>query len=653
MVSPPSRSTPQRSALAVAAVSVAAVLVLGGMAVLTRADPTQPSLWWLASGVAIGLGCRLPRTYFWPYSVVIGAALYGVFLISFGTPLAALAASIATVAETAAGIAILRAGRPGIPTLRTTGDLGRLLIAVLVSATVFDLILILPLFATGQTTQAILHLATAGPRHAAGALLAIPFALTLPTSGNYSVRETGLQLGLGWLVAALVFLGTTDLPLAFVVLAIPVWSAFSLPVRRVLIEVVGILMIAAVGSWLGRGPFSFGVFSATAASALLQLFALITISLTLLLGLTVARERSASQKLEASELTYRRNFENSLAATIMLIQDLDSWQVIGHNQAAEKLLPSLGTEPQSLEQLLGKAAAAAITDAIQSTEGAGTAMEVLLPDSRYLQLSVVGLELDAADTYAVQMLDITDSVRAQNLVAEELNRAREVQRALAPSQLPPRRGWDHAGMTVTARQVGGDFYDLRISGSQAIMVLGDVMGKGVGAGILAAAARTALRATNSFVRASEVLAESARIIDDDLTRTSAFVTVGYAVVDLISGRVDLADAGHGLTFVLRESSHQTHRLASHDLPVGLGDHWETLTTQLAPGDSLLMVSDGVLELWGDSIQTLIETINLVCFDPQRAGPQQLVEALCAGRDPAVVRTDDATAVLLHRETGAR
>lgn len=632
--------------------SVAAVIALGVLAVLTRTDPTQPSLWWLASGVAIGLGCRLPRTYFWPYSVIIGAALFGVFLAIFGSPPTALAASIATIAETAVGIAILRAGRPDIPTLRTTADLGRLLIAVLASATIFDLILILPLFAAGQTTQAILHLATAGPRHAAGALLAIPFTLTLPTSGNASPRDTGLQLGLGWLVAGLVFLGTTDLPLAFVVLAIPVWSAFSLPVRRVLIEVFGILLIAAVGSWLARGPFSFGVFGATAASALLQLFALVTTSLTLLLGLTVARERSASQKLESSELTYRRNFENSLAGMIMLVHDLDSWQVIGHNQAAEKLLPPLGAEPQSLDELLGKHAAAQIAAAIESPQGTGTALRVTLPDSRYLQVSVVGLELDAADTYALQMLDITDSVRAQNLVAEEFRRAQEIQQALSPSQLPQRRGWDHAGMTATARQVGGDFYDLRISGSQAIMVLGDVMGKGVGAGILAAAARTALRATNFVVRASEVLAESARIIDDDLARTNAFVTVGYAVIDLMSGRVNLADAGHGLTFVVRGGIQKTHRLASHDLPVGLGDHWETLDTQLAPGDSLLMVSDGVLELWGDSIEALIEAIDLICFDPHRAGPQQLVEALCAGPDPAVDRTDDATAVILHRETGA-
>lgn len=638
-----------RSDLAVAALGLVAALTFGVIAVLSRTDPTQPSLWWLASGAAIGVGCRLPRHYLWPYSLATGAVLYGVMLVNFGTQPEAITASLATVLETALGIAILRATRSGPPTLRSSADLGRLLIAVLASATVFDLVLIIPLFATGQTADAMLHLATSGPRHAAGALLLIPFALVLPEVGTYSRLDAGLQVGLGWIVAALVFWGTNDLPLAFVVLAVPVWSAFSIPLRWVLVQVLGISLIAATGSSLGRGPFSFEVFSPTAASTLLQLFELISVSLTLLLGLTVARERAASERLESSELAYRRNFENSLAGMVMVVRGTASWQVIGHNQAAEELLPQLHSGPQALDALLGDTATAAIAAAVESPDGPGTGMEVVLPDQRYLQVSVVGLDLDASDTYALQMLDITAAVRARRGVAEELARARDIQRALAPSQLPPRRGWDHAGMTVTARQVGGDFYDLRISGSQAIMVIGDVMGKGVGAGILAAAARTAIRATNSFARASEVLAESARIIDDDLSKSSAFVTVGYAVIDLISGRVSLADAGHGLTFALRGNTCTAHRLASDDLPLGLGDHWESIDTQLAPGDSLLMVSDGVLELWGDSVQALTEAIDLVCFDPYGTGPEQLVEALCTGGDPELIRTDDATAVLLHRE----
>lgn len=63
-----------------------------------------------------------------------------------------------------------------------------------------------------------------------------------------------------------------------------------------------------------------------------------------------------------------------------------------------------------------------------------------------------------------------------------------------------------------------------------------------------------------------------------------------------------------------------------------------------------MVSDGVLELWGDSIEDLSKAIALICFDPNGTGPQHLVDALCTGGDVSLVRTDDATAVLLHRES---
>jgi len=653
MASPPpshSRRERHRSEITTAVIGLVSVFALGWFTVWVRTDPTQASLWWLASGVAIGLGCRLPRHYLWPYSLATGVILYGVFLVNFGSTPAAIAASIGTVLETVTAIGILRAGRSGPPALRQTRDLGRLLIAVLASATVFDIVLLVGLLVSGQPDAAVLQLASAGPRHAAGALLLIPFALVLPDTDKPSSRvDATVQVGIGLIVAALVFLGTEDLPLAFVALAPPVWSAFSIPVRWVLTEVLGISLLAAYGSAINRGPFSFEVFGRTGASALIQLFELITISVTLMLALTVARERSVSAKLEASELTYRRNFENSLAGMIMVVRDADSWQVIGHNRAAGVLLPQVQEGPQALDALLGGEPAAIVTAAVESPNASEHGIEVALTDGRFLQVSVIGLELDTTDTYALQILDVTDSVLGQRRVADELNRAREVQQALAPSEQPPRRGWTHGALTVTARQVGGDFYDLRISGSQAIMTVGDVMGKGIGAGILAAAARTSLRANNTYLRSSEVLAEAARIIDDDLAKSGAFVTVGYAVIDLLSGRVNLSDAGHGLTFAVRGGSHTIHRLASEDLPLGLGDHWETLTTQLAPGDSLLMVSDGVLELWGDSIEDLSKAIALICFDPNGTGPQQLVDALCTGGDVSLVRTDDATAVLLHRE----
>jgi serine phosphatase RsbU (regulator of sigma subunit) len=242
------------------------------------------------------------------------------------------------------------------------------------------------------------------------------------------------------------------------------------------------------------------------------------------------------------------------------------------------------------------------------------------------------------------------AARAQRQDAEELQRAGEVQRALTPAELPSRPGWDHGAAAVAARQVGGDFYDLRIAGRFAVMTLGDVMGKGAGAGLLAAATRTALRASHPERRPADALGDGVRIIEDDLNRSNAFVTLGYAVIELLTGEVTLADAGHGLSFVVGKGGREVGRLSTHDLPLGLGDEWSEVRTRLEPGESLLMVSDGVLERWGGSIEQLMEAIRTLRADPSIESPQQFAEALCRGVDgDPEPGSDDATAVMFHRE----
>ena len=61
-----------------------------------------------------------------------------------------------------------------------------------------------------------------------------------------------------------------------------------------------------------------------------------------------------------------------------------------------------------------------------------------------------------------------------------------------------------------------------------------------------------------------------------------------------------------------------------------------------------MVSDGVLEGWGDSVEDLVAAIKGLRADPAVSTPQVFAEALCRGADPGAESTDDATAVLIHR-----
>ena len=478
-----------------------------------------------------------------------------------------------------------------------------------------------------------------------------PLFMRLPDLAHRAQpRQTAIQLVTALMVTALVFLPAgSHFPLAFLAFLPPVWGALHLAPRWLLIEMLGISTIASYGSATGNGPFSFTRFGPANGGTLLQIFEIAMVTVVMILSLTVARERAATHRLGASELVYRRNFETSLAGILVVVRTEPSWQVQRYNQAAAALLPELTQGVGELAGLLGKEAASRIASAADQEPPRQTGFEISLADGRHFQAGLAQLDLWAGDgTFALQVLDVTDSVKAQRQADQELERAGEVQRALTPAELPSRPGWEHGAAAVPARDVGGDFYDLRIAGRFAVMILGDVMGKGVGAGILAAATRTALRSVNPECRPADALADGVRIIEDDLHRTNAFVTLGYAVIDLMSGAVRVADAGHGLTFIVR-SEGGIERLATSDLPLGLGSEWSEISVALAPGDSVLMVSDGVLDQWGGSIEQLLAAITELCGEESGGTPQQLAAALCRGAADAGIPGDDATAVIFHRE----
>lgn len=314
--------------------------------------------------------------------------------------------------------------------------------------------------------------------------------------------------------------------------------------------------------------------------------------------------------------------------------------------------PVLGALWFSLKWLLMEMLAVAVIASYASANGHGPfSFARLGPTAGGTVLQA--FELTMATIVLVIALTVSEerriASRAQRQDAEELARAGEVQRALTPAAFPSSPGWEHGAAAVSARQVGGDFYDLRIVGRCAVMTLGDVMGKGAGAGILAAATRTSLRAASPEMSPADALAEAVRILSDDLSNSHSFVTLGYAAIDLISGEVRMADAGHGLAFVVGKDRRDVQRLASMDLPLGLGTEWSVIHTSLEPGESLLMVSDGVLEGWGGSIEELTSAIRLLTSDPSIGSSQALAEILCRGADGAPTASDDATAVIFHRQ----
>ncbi|TFV55445.1 GAF domain-containing protein [Mycobacterium sp. PS03-16] len=237
--------------------------------------------------------------------------------------------------------------------------------------------------------------------------------------------------------------------------------------------------------------------------------------------------------------------------------------------------------------------------------------------------------------------------------SDDLERAAEVQRHLLPRTLGDLPGYTVCALCLPAYAVGGDFYDHYAIDGGAAFTVADVMGKGLGAAIIAASVRSALRGASRAVDRVQCALDPAEVVNsvatqlsDDLNRTDTFVTLFHAQLDTASGTVDYVDAGHGFAVVVRADGRVDTLDSSTGMPLGIlaGDTWAAGRVGLDVGDSLIIASDGVLDLIGDGsdVRPALE------FVARHAEPGDLcarARALVAEKAPL----DDVTLVVVRRE----
>jgi hypothetical protein len=217
--------------------------------------------------------------------------------------------------------------------------------------------------------------------------------------------------------------------------------------------------------------------------------------------------------------------------------------------------------------------------------------------------------------------DLAAYVQQELGVHEEYERAARVQRGLLPRGVPTLHGYQIAGACRPARAVGGDFFDWHPVRDGIAFTVADVMGKGFAGAIMMASVRAVLRSAWQHASASAALESAQQVLEDDLQETSTFVTLFHARLCAADGTVRFADAGHGLTLVVRADG-TAERALSTGLPLGAWPNstWEERELHLQPGDALVSVSDGVLDLYDGTLSALEQVAALVrdCPDAQTA-----------------------------------
>lgn len=181
-------------------------------------------------------------------------------------------------------------------------------------------------------------------------------------------------------------------------------------------------------------------------------------------------------------------------------------------------------------------------------------------------------------------------------IRAELDEAQNIQIALLPTESPDTKGFDIAGMSVPATQVGGDFYDyLTLPNGQTAIAVADAAGKG-------------LRGAMSAVLTNGMLHEVARFRSDadviltDLNAGLAprmygpnFIALNLAILDESKKSVDYANGGQPYPILKRGA--EVIEIENSDLPLGCmkSVQYESATFDLAEGDVLIFHSDGLME----------------------------------------------------------
>jgi len=211
------------------------------------------------------------------------------------------------------------------------------------------------------------------------------------------------------------------------------------------------------------------------------------------------------------------------------------------------------------------------------------------------------LSLSAAQSVAKVLKDANEELLKRQVRYEnEIAIAADIQKKLLPRELPEDSGLKIAAVNVMAMSVGGDYYDfLRNNRDQLAMVVGDSMGKGMPAALLATTVRAVWQSwsASGFESPGETLKMINRVVYPDLSAAEAFITMFCALYDPRTSNFRYSNAGHNPPILYPADSKSCIQLEAGGIPVGMFPDAEFHGDEfiLKEDDLIVMYTDGVVE----------------------------------------------------------
>ncbi|MBL8728697.1 MAG: serine/threonine-protein phosphatase [Planctomycetes bacterium] len=240
------------------------------------------------------------------------------------------------------------------------------------------------------------------------------------------------------------------------------------------------------------------------------------------------------------------------------------------------------------------------------TIGAGDKRAVvgalLLIDKRassYANDDLLGNEEGEVAYSFASMLGAVLGARKTAELGKELSLAREIQRQILPAGGLELHGFDVAAEYRACGAVGGDYFDyVPLADGRQMVVIADVSGHNLASGMMMVSARAMLRTLASVRSApAQVFDQLAASMYEDLTRTERFLTAAGVALRDSDHSVEYVSAGHNDLLVYRAATDRVEAIASESTILGFlaAPGYESRRIELAPGDCMLLFTDGITE----------------------------------------------------------
>jgi sigma-B regulation protein RsbU (phosphoserine phosphatase) len=243
-----------------------------------------------------------------------------------------------------------------------------------------------------------------------------------------------------------------------------------------------------------------------------------------------------------------------------------------------------------------------------------------------------------------------EDLKRQAEIEQELSMARDIQQGLLLEAVPRLPGWEITAISLPARDLGGDLYDFLPFGNNIHgLMIADVSGKGLPAALRMAVARTVFRHEARLGNAPGfTLAAVNRSVIGEIPQ--GMITMLYATLDTACGRLRVANAGHNYPVLING---QVGEVEISGLPLGvdLDSDYEEIGAEIAPGDTVLLYTDGVVEAVNHAEEIYgYERLERLLRSSDRLRPRSLTAALLQELRAwsGTGQSDDVTVVVIRR-----